>query len=365
MNDELSPKKFGVTKKLFREWRSPRFGESNPHKLESTVWQWLASTKLTGHSSTKMMKGPAPEKAGPTWCFERFGQTKTELPDGRIIYIGGEHEDHYDPDFYIYNDVAVLNTDGSFEFYCYPESEFPPTDFHSATLVGDRIVIVGSLSYPKKRDTNLTQVAALDLTNFRISLLESTGDKPGWIHGHDALLNSDEGSILITKGLIDQGEGKPLRENIDDWALDIQTWTWSRLTDRNWPQIEIRRENKTRNYLWEIRQALWSREVNWVSDHEKDMGELKMSLGRSPNLDLLKELYDFDFEHTSVEEHDEEHSTYWIHVDAVKVRFVEEHYCLKVIIEGNLADSKIRHIKESLITKLSNLENTTYVVEAD
>ncbi len=365
MNDELSPKIFNFTRKLFEEWRSPRFGESNPHRFESTVWQWLASSKLSGYSSTKAMNGPSPEKAGPTWCFERFGQTKTELPDGRIIFIGGEHEDHYDPDFYIYNDVAVLNTDGSFEFYCYPESEFPPTDFHSATLIGNRIIIVGSLSYPKKRDTNLTQIAALDLTSFTISLLDSTGDKPGWIHSHDALFNSDEGSILITKGLIDQGEGKPLRENIDDWTLDIQTWNWSRLTDRNWPQLEIYREDKTRNYLWKMRQALWSRGVNWIKDHEKDMRELKTSLGSSPDLDLLNELYDFDFEHTPVEEHDEEHNTYWIHVDDVRVRFVEDHFSLKVVIEGDIKVNKIAYMTESLITKLSKLENTPYVLESN
>lgn len=40
----------------------------------------------------------------PVWCFNRFGATRTKLPDGRTVCIGGEHEDFYDPDFYIYND---------------------------------------------------------------------------------------------------------------------------------------------------------------------------------------------------------------------------------------------------------------------
>jgi hypothetical protein len=39
----------------------------------------------------------------PVWCFDRFGGTVTVLPDGRQVYIGGEHEDYYDPDFCIYN----------------------------------------------------------------------------------------------------------------------------------------------------------------------------------------------------------------------------------------------------------------------
>jgi len=39
----------------------------------------------------------------PIWCFKRVGNTRTRLPDGRIICVGGEHEDFYDPDFCIYN----------------------------------------------------------------------------------------------------------------------------------------------------------------------------------------------------------------------------------------------------------------------
>ena len=35
--------------------------------------------------------------------FFRLGGTRTELSDGRVIWIGGEHEDGYDPDFCIYN----------------------------------------------------------------------------------------------------------------------------------------------------------------------------------------------------------------------------------------------------------------------
>lgn len=75
----------------------------------------------------------------PVWCFHRFGKSITEFPDGRIIEIGGEHEDYYDPDFCIYNDVVVHYGGGRFEIFGYPEEVFPPTDSHSATLVGDVI----------------------------------------------------------------------------------------------------------------------------------------------------------------------------------------------------------------------------------
>jgi hypothetical protein len=39
----------------------------------------------------------------------------TLLPDGRAIQIGGEHEDYYDPDFCIYNDVFVHEPDRSID----------------------------------------------------------------------------------------------------------------------------------------------------------------------------------------------------------------------------------------------------------
>ena len=83
--------------------------------------------------------------AGPIWNFERMGSTRTPHPDGRMICIGGEHEDYYNPDFCIYNDDDVLDLDGSIEIYRYPKDHFPPTDFHTAILLGERVIIIGQL----------------------------------------------------------------------------------------------------------------------------------------------------------------------------------------------------------------------------
>ena len=73
----------------------------------------------------------------------RFGQTLTRLPDGTVVEIGGEHEDSYDRDFCIYNDVFVHGSDGSIAILGYPEATFPPTDFHTATYIGNWIYIIG------------------------------------------------------------------------------------------------------------------------------------------------------------------------------------------------------------------------------
>lgn len=80
----------------------------------------------------------------------------TPLPDGRLILIGGEHEDFDDPDFCIYTDVTVLDgfwrgEERGVQLHIYPRDFFPPTCFHTATLLGGRILLFGSLCYQGAR----------------------------------------------------------------------------------------------------------------------------------------------------------------------------------------------------------------------
>ncbi|TCI01085.1 hypothetical protein EZV61_19300 [Corallincola luteus] len=362
MEENIDPKEYGVTQQLFKEWRSPRFGNSNPQKIESPVWEWLVRSKLCGYLSTQKMDGPSPFDEGPTWSFDRFGQTKTQLPDGRTVYIGGEHEDHYDPDFYIYNDVIVEHPNGEFDFYCYPKTDFPPSDFHTATLIGSKIVLIGSLGYPQERVEASTQLYLLDLNDFKISPINSSGKSPGWIHRHEAILDTSQTSITVTKGFIEIGLDSPLRENIDDWKLDIENWTWQRLTERKWPRWELTRKDKARNHIYDIRQALWSNEVNWEEHHQQDMARLEESMGFSVDFNLVKALYDFDFTHESLVEDEEEHNVYWIYVDGVRVRFVEERYCLNVTVEGSLGNQTLTSMREQLISSLNELEISEWTI---
>src|SRR5579864_1183506 len=73
---------------------------------------------------------PLNREEGPIWTFDRMGRTCNELPDGRVVCIGGEHEDSYDPDFCIYNDVVVFSPTDQIEIFGYLKEVFPPTDFH-------------------------------------------------------------------------------------------------------------------------------------------------------------------------------------------------------------------------------------------
>ena len=180
----------------------------------------------------------------PIWTFERYGATKTELPDGRTICIGGEHEDYYDQDFYIYNDVVVFRPDGEIEIYGYPKESFPATDFHTATLVGDKILVVGCLGYLQDRRPTVTPVFSLDTKTYRMSESITTGTVPGWIFEHQAKLSAN-GIIRVGGGeFIELKDGEQRsKRNIEEFALDLETRVWTQITNRNWKQWYIRRED--------------------------------------------------------------------------------------------------------------------------
>jgi hypothetical protein len=191
-----------------------------------------------------LFKLPLNREEGPIWTFDRMGRTHTELPDGRVVCVGGEHEDFYDPDFCIYNDVVVFDSSGQIEIYGYPREVFPPTDFHTATLVGDKIVIVGSTGYKHDRHAGHTPVYTLDLSSYRLSAVQTSGDMPGWISKHEAAFDPEMGVIVRGGEILDEHDGQQrLRRNLEDYSLNLSSWAWRRVSTRNWRQFLIRRED--------------------------------------------------------------------------------------------------------------------------
>lgn len=93
-----------------------------------------------------------------------MGISRTRPPDRRLIYVGGEYEDFDDPDFCIYNEVIVFQRNGDIEIFGYPTEVFPPTDFHSTTPTGGKILIVGYLGCMHERVPGFTQLTRIRLT---------------------------------------------------------------------------------------------------------------------------------------------------------------------------------------------------------
>src|SRR4029079_15688756 len=111
-----------ATPEDFERAYTRRFGTTNPERIVEPFWESMIRAGVSGSEGMTVFdsegRGSHP---GPIWCAQRFGQSLTFLPDGRTVQIAGEHEDWYDPDFCIYNDVFVHGADGSVFIYGYPE----------------------------------------------------------------------------------------------------------------------------------------------------------------------------------------------------------------------------------------------------
>lgn len=236
-----------------------RFGRTNPELIENPVWQyiarsgevpWTLAEKFGNQYSFPTNRDTQEREA--VWTLQRIGASQT-IYFGYVITVGGEWDDYYDSDFLIYNDVVVRDTEGGVWIYGYPRSDFPPTDFHTATLLkdpgllgfsddADKIIIIGGLGYPEDREWWATPVYVLGLEDFVIRRIQTQGDEPGWIYGHRAHLwerpsefdrtwSTDKGlpsRIVISGGKAINQHGSP-RINQDTFSLDLETLTWTKL----------------------------------------------------------------------------------------------------------------------------------------
>jgi len=248
-----------ISEAQFHAQQARRFGARNPEQMDMPFWVFMVRRGWIAYQARRefdrayrqyaeadrvrrereqageaLGDEPAPPHPGygpAIWCFRRFGMSLTRLPDGRALFIAGEHEDFYDPDFCIYNDVIVIDPELRVTIYGYPQEVFPPTDFHSATLVGeDSVYLIGSLGYMGERHVGTTPVYRLDTTSMQINPVDTTGANPGWISSHSAEHDAARNAIKVTGGQIFTGKrGKAsLRDNRRGYWLNLTTMEWSR-----------------------------------------------------------------------------------------------------------------------------------------
>jgi len=359
-----------VSRELFLEWRDARRGHTPAEVMTNPYWCWLLGSGESAWSANERFGGPSSYGGNPLWSAERFGQSTTALPDGRSLLVAGEHEDHYDPDFFIYNDVAVLHPDGRVEILGFPAEVFPPTDFHSATLAGPGLVLIGNLGYPEQRQAGRTQILVVDPDTWNVRKQASVGEGPGWIHGHEAL--AEEGSIRVRGGEVWTDTEAGLVENFDEWRLHLEGWRWERLTRRKVTVLELLREDGEANQLFEM--SLWefSRSIpDELGEHLPEGGagdsvraELKRSLrGVKPG---DPEAYRRRFQPEGVTHRElpetEEHRERRIEVGGILVRYHEDMFSVRMTIEGELPDGIVERLREDLKAKLERIEEVPYRV---
>lgn len=221
-----------VGKSEYMAGRFRRFGTANPERMDVPFWNAMVRNGWNAWQAARQFDDSSFGRANPVWCHDRFGMSLTPLPDGRFVQIAGEHEDSYDPDFCIYNDVIIHDGHGGFEIFGYPEDVFPPTDFHSATLVGEWIYVIGNLGYRETRDAfgYETPVFRFHIPDGRMERVRTRGSSPGWLHKHEAQLEA--GRIVVSGGEAYSVEevGEPsIHAFTGSFALDLSTSRWTRL----------------------------------------------------------------------------------------------------------------------------------------
>lgn len=209
-----------------RGWQQS-FGRTNPERMINPFWESMIRSGVNAYAPRVKFGRDSDLEQRPIWCADRFGQSITLLPDGRVVQVAGEHEDWYDPDFCIYNDVFVHEPDGTIAIFGYPESVFPPTDFHTATLLGNCIYLIGSLGYEDTRRYGETPVYRLAIDTWRIEPVETKGEAPGWIYKHRAVATGPAqirvwGGTIVTKSAGDEAHDA----NAGVFVLDVARGLW-------------------------------------------------------------------------------------------------------------------------------------------
>lgn len=358
-----------VTRWRYRKWRYARRGKVPGEDMTNPVWDWLIRTRLDAYSAEMEVRGKASFPKAARWCCNRFGQTATLLPDGREIWIGGEHEDHYDPDFFIYNDVIIHEPDGQIKIIGFPADYFPPTDFHSATLLpdGNSILLIGGLSYPDSRKYGTTPLRIYDVAANTFTEIEASGESPGWICCHQATLSDDGKRIHIRRGKISSLEHDYL-DNIDDWELDLENRVWNRLTARKWTRICIERRDNESIFLSDL--SIHAITSEFSGDLEelvaKEFAKIQNECGvdlMSPKpsaekIEVYKNLYVPSHPHQPIKEPDDEddEQKVRIQINGVTVSFLESMEEIVMTVEGELDDSVVDEIANELTEKLAQLE---------
>ena len=217
-----------ISKAEYHWGNRPQFGRSNPEVMDIPFWREMVRAGSSAYEAKAQFADT--DNMEPVWCFDRFGMSFMELPDGRFVQIGGEHEDFYDPDFCIYNDVIIHERSGRFQIMGYPKEIFPPTDFHSATYFEGDILIIGGLGYQGSRHFGVTPIYRLNCQLWQIEKLKSSGENPGWIYDHK-VSSADRGVLVLRGGkvCIEHGGEEQQIENKDKFRLDVTNLKWTRL----------------------------------------------------------------------------------------------------------------------------------------
>ena len=128
-------------------------------------------------------------------------------------------------------------------------------------------------------------------------------------------------------------------------------------------RIQPIRADRKSNHLWQIRQALWTRNAKWKDEFQKDMQRLSESLGHEPDLDAVGSIYQVRGLTSQGPTRKAEGSIHRVSVDGVVIRLEEDHWRVHAMVEGALLDATLKAFQAGVLANLARLEGVDWQVD--
>ncbi|MFC4996057.1 hypothetical protein [Rubritalea tangerina] len=225
--------------------------------------------------------------------YERFGMSETKLEDGRTILIAGEHEDYYDPDFFIYNDVIVKDANERFKSSAIPKTSFQPLTF---TVPLSSATVSTSLApwLHRQAQEKDTPVYYLDLKDYTIHQVNS-GQALAGSSSMKRSTNSrpTPSPSIVGKRWIDSGD---IIDNFSKWQLKLDTKQWTLVEERPWSQFRFSRKDGESNLLFDVRLDMPPIDASTFEDPDTPMDQ---ETKEKKQKDILKKVYERKSKHSS------------------------------------------------------------------
>ena len=100
----------------------------------------------------------------------------------------------------------------------------------------------------------------------------------------------------------------------------------------------------------------------WKDDFAKEMARLLARTEFEPDLELVRSLYCLDASVVELPAYEDEHSVVRVAVDGVTVRFHEDSFWIRAVVEGTLTEHTLKALLASVLEKLSRFTRAEWTM---
>jgi len=218
------------------------------------------------------------------------------------------------------------------------------------------------LGYPHQRHKDKTPVYKLSLDDFSIRKVLTEGETPNWLHNHNAKPTDDKKFIICDGGRTIHPSGNYL-ENLAEWQLELNTGTWTKLSEKQWTRWRIHRADNSRNELWDIDQLQFDNKSSRRHSFSDEFRAKLQCRNHEVDFQLFQSRHLPPVPHKEIGEDEENHRHFRITVDGVIIRIVESSYDIFFNVEGDLSKDTVETLKAHYLEIYAKVEGVDYEIE--